>query len=166
MFSYSPQVADRSGEIMAAGQMQAAQTNAQMMSDLGQNIGGALKSIGGSYGDAMEKRADGESAYLALQQMAQMYPSMNKMVKGLSELDPRTRGMASAQVLGNFGALSQFGIAATREQMAPVLQAQRVTDQREIMYERERLARERQMMSSPPAPAAVTVPPAMRRFGS
>jgi hypothetical protein len=111
MFAYNPQVTDRSGEIMAAGQMQAAQTNAQMIGQLGQDIGGALQSIGGDIGDVYEKRADGESAYNALQQMAKMYPSMNKMVKGLSELDPRTRGMASAQVLENFGALSQFGIA-------------------------------------------------------
>jgi hypothetical protein len=114
MFAYSP-TPDRSGEILASGQMQAAQTNAQMMNQLGSDIGGALKSIGSSYGDAMEKRADGESAYNALQQMAQMYPSMNKMVKGLSELDPRTRGMASAQVLGNFGALSQFAMAGMRD---------------------------------------------------
>jgi hypothetical protein len=114
MFAYQP-TPDRSGEILGAGQMQAAQTNAQMMGQLGQDIGGALKSIGGSYGDAMEKRAEGESAFNALQQMAQMYPSMNKMVKGLSELDPRTRGMASAQVLGNFGALSQFAMAGMRD---------------------------------------------------
>jgi hypothetical protein len=36
---------------------------------------------------------------------------MNKMVKGLEQLDPRTRGMAASQVLGNFGALSQFAVA-------------------------------------------------------
>jgi hypothetical protein len=116
MFAYNPTVNDRSGEILGAGQMQAAATNAQAMSQMGSDIGGALKSIGGDIGDVYEKRADGDSAYLALQQMAKMYPSMNKMVKGLSELDPRTRGMASAQVLGNFGALSQFGIAGMNNQ--------------------------------------------------
>ena len=111
MFSYAPQESDQSGRIIAQGMMGAAQTNAQMMGQLGQNIGGALQAIGGMYGEAREKRADGESAFGALQQMAQMYPSMNKMVKGLEQLDPRTRGMAASQVLGNFGALSQFAVA-------------------------------------------------------
>jgi hypothetical protein len=59
MFAYNP-TPDRSGEIMAAGQMQAAQTNAQMMSDLGQNIGGALASLGGMY--AQNKGLEAEAA--------------------------------------------------------------------------------------------------------
>jgi hypothetical protein len=60
MFAYSP-TPDRSGEIMAAGQMQAAQTNAQMMSQLGQDIGGALASIGSMYAEnkGMEAEAAG-----------------------------------------------------------------------------------------------------------
>jgi hypothetical protein len=111
MFAYNPSVNDNSGQILAAGQVGAAQANSQMMGQVGENIGGALQAIGGMYGEAREKRADGESAFGALQQMAQMYPSMNKMVKGLEQLDPRTRGMAASQVLGNFGALSQFAVA-------------------------------------------------------
>jgi hypothetical protein len=165
MFSYSPQVADRSGEIMAAGQMQAAQTNAQMMGQLGSDIGGALQSIGGMYGAVSEKNAMGDSAFDAISAIGQMYPGMKKISTALEGMDPRTRRLASMSILDNLGAISQLGIAGTREQMAPVMQAQKVTDQREIMYEREQLARERQAMSTPPAPAAVTVPPAMRRFG-
>jgi hypothetical protein len=61
MFSYSPQVADRSGEIMAAGQMQAAQTNAQMMGQLGQDIGGALAGIGEMYGEIEGNKAKGRA---------------------------------------------------------------------------------------------------------
>jgi hypothetical protein len=61
MFSYSPQVADRSGEIMAAGQMQAAQTNAQMMGQLGQDIGGALAGIGEMYGEIEGRKAKGRA---------------------------------------------------------------------------------------------------------
>jgi hypothetical protein len=60
MFSYSPQVADRSGEIMAAGQMQAAQTNAQMMGQLGQDIGGALAGIGEMYAQNKGMQAEAE----------------------------------------------------------------------------------------------------------
>jgi hypothetical protein len=60
MFAYNP-TPDRSGEIMAAGQMQAANTNAQMMSDLGQNIGGALAGIGEMYGEIEGRKAKGRA---------------------------------------------------------------------------------------------------------
>jgi len=111
MFAYQPQTQDRSGEIMAAGQIGAAQSNAQMMGQLGQDIGGALKSIGGTIGDSMQEAREGESAYAALQSIGQMYPAIGKITGALDQLDPRTRFMAARQVLGNFGALSQFGIA-------------------------------------------------------
>jgi hypothetical protein len=51
MFAYSP-TPDRSGELLAAGQLGAAQANQQMMSQLGSDIGGALSAIGGIYGKA------------------------------------------------------------------------------------------------------------------
>jgi hypothetical protein len=60
MFAYSP-TPDRSGEIMAAGQMQAAQTNAQMMGQLGQDIGGALAGIGEMYGEIEGRKAKGRA---------------------------------------------------------------------------------------------------------
>jgi hypothetical protein len=56
MFSYAPQESDQSGRIIAQGMMGAAQTNAQMMGQLGQNIGGALASIGGIYGKYKDKK--------------------------------------------------------------------------------------------------------------
>jgi hypothetical protein len=59
MFAYSP-TPDRSGEIIAAGQMQAAQTNAQMMNQLGSDIGGALASIGGMYAQNKGMQAEAE----------------------------------------------------------------------------------------------------------
>ena len=61
MFAYNPQVNDRSGEILAAGQMQAANTQAQMMGQLGSDIGGALASIGGMYAEnkGLEAKAKG-----------------------------------------------------------------------------------------------------------
>lgn len=54
---YNPAVTDRSADYM----MMAAQTQANMMSDLGQNIGGALASIGDLYAKnrALEAEADG-----------------------------------------------------------------------------------------------------------
>jgi len=61
MFAYNPTVNDRSGEILGAGQMQAAATNAQAMSQMGQDIGGALASIGGMYGEIEGNKAKGRA---------------------------------------------------------------------------------------------------------
>jgi hypothetical protein len=58
--SYFPVTPNRSGEILAAGTMQAAQTNQQMMGQLGSDIGGALKSLGSMY--AEEKGLQAEAA--------------------------------------------------------------------------------------------------------
>ena len=52
MFAYNPTVNDNSGAILAQGQIGAAQTNAESMNNLGQNIGSALSAIGGIYGKA------------------------------------------------------------------------------------------------------------------
>jgi hypothetical protein len=46
MFSYSPIEPDQSGRIVAGGQLGAAQTNAQMMADLGEDIGSTIRNIG------------------------------------------------------------------------------------------------------------------------
>jgi hypothetical protein len=72
MFAYSPQVADRSGEIMAAGQMQAANTQAQMYNQLGNNIGAALASLGDMYGKYKNKK--------------EMLAGMDRAVMGMSDL--------------------------------------------------------------------------------
>jgi hypothetical protein len=116
MFAYNPQVTDRSGEILASGQMQAAQTNAQMMGQLGQDIGGALQSIGGMYGAVSEKNAMGDSAFDAISAIGQMYPGMKKISSALEGMDPRTRRLASMSILDNLGAISQLGIAGMNTQ--------------------------------------------------
>ena len=118
MFAYNPTVNDRSGEIMAMGQVGAAQTNAQMMSDLGQNIGGALQSIGGMYGQANQAAQAGDSAYEALGAIGQMYPGMKNAFTALGKMDPRTRRLASMSILDNLGAISQLGIAGMRDDAA------------------------------------------------
>jgi hypothetical protein len=43
---YNPTVNDRSGEFIAAGRMDAARSNAQMLEQLGENIGGTIRSAG------------------------------------------------------------------------------------------------------------------------
>ena len=121
MFAYNP-TPDRSGEIMAAGQMQAAQTNAQMMGQLGQDIGGALQSIGGTIGGAMQSNAQADSAFDAIAAIGQMYPGMKKISTALEGMDPRTRRLASMSILDNLGSISQLGIAGMNNQTRTVQQ--------------------------------------------
>ena len=61
MFAYNPTVNDMSGQIMGAGQLQAAATNAESMVGLGENIGEALKSVGGSFSGAMQQNTNCDS---------------------------------------------------------------------------------------------------------
>lgn len=56
MFAYNPQTQDRSGEIMAMGQIGAASTKADTMKGIGQDIGGALAALGGMYGQYRDKK--------------------------------------------------------------------------------------------------------------
>jgi len=61
MFAYAPRENNESGRILAGGQIGAAQSNAQMMSQLGSDIGGALASIGGMYGEIEGQKAKGRA---------------------------------------------------------------------------------------------------------
>jgi hypothetical protein len=72
MFAYNPTVNDRSGEILGAGQMRAADTQANMYNQLGNNIGGALASLGEMYGKFKDKK--------------DMLAGMDKAVMGMSDL--------------------------------------------------------------------------------
>lgn len=113
MFAYNPTVNDRSGEIIGTGMVGAAQTNAQMMSDLGQNIGGAISAIGGAYAEnkAMKAKAQGYS------QIADILGSSmfqnNDAVQGyLGELrknkDPYAQVMGYEQLFNVVGPLSNW----------------------------------------------------------
>jgi hypothetical protein len=83
--SYFPVTPDRSGEILGAGQMQAANTTAQMYSNLGENIGGAIASIGKTYGDHETLKAKGRAS------------------KKLFEFLAPTLGMSMDQLQGLYG---------------------------------------------------------------
>jgi len=134
MFAYAPRENDESGRIMAAGQIGAAQTNAQMMQGLGEDIGGALQSIGGTIAGGMQANAQADSAFDAITAIGQMYPGMKKISSALEGMDPRTRRLASMSILDNLGAISQLGIAGMNanirtqqmgvQQAAPAFRAQ------------------------------------------
>jgi hypothetical protein len=72
MFAYNPQTQDRSGEIMASGQIGAASTRADTMTQMGKDIGGALSAIGGMYGKFKDKK--------------DMLAGMDKSVDAMSDL--------------------------------------------------------------------------------
>lgn len=61
MFGYQPTVNDNSGQIIAGGMIGAADTQANAMAGLGQNIGGALQSIGAMYGEVEGRKAKGRA---------------------------------------------------------------------------------------------------------
>lgn len=61
MFAYNPTVNDMSGQIMGQGMIGAAQSNAQMMGQLGQDIGGALTTLAAAYGQRQGTIAKGKN---------------------------------------------------------------------------------------------------------
>jgi hypothetical protein len=85
MFSYSPQVADRSGEITAAGQIASANTQANMYNQLGNNIGGVLATIGGIYGESSKENKNQkrtfEGMYNFLTSKNMLSPELNATVQ-------------------------------------------------------------------------------------
>jgi hypothetical protein len=116
MFAYNPTENDQSGRIIAQGMMGAAQTNAQTMGQMGQDIGGALASIGGMVGNVSQANAQADSAFDAINAIGQMYPGMKKISSALEGMDPRTRRLASMSILDNLGSISQLGIAGMNNQ--------------------------------------------------
>jgi hypothetical protein len=86
MFAYNPTVNDRSGEILASGQMQAANTQAQMYNQLGDNIGGALASLGGMFGESIKENKNQkrtfEGMYNFLSSRNMLSPELDATVQG------------------------------------------------------------------------------------
>jgi hypothetical protein len=77
MFAYNPTVNDRSGEIMASGQIGSASTRADTMKQLGSDIGGALSAIGNMYGKFKDKK--------------DMLAGMDKSVDAMSDMGAVTK---------------------------------------------------------------------------
>jgi hypothetical protein len=116
MFAYNPTVNDMSGQIMGAGQLQAAATNAESMVGLGQNIGEALKSVGGSFQDAREKYEEGKGIYSAMQNVSKIFPRLKSIMDGAENLPPAVQNAMARNAVGMLGALSQFSIAELNNQ--------------------------------------------------
>jgi hypothetical protein len=89
MFAYNPTVNDRSGEILGAGQMRAADTQAQMYNQLGNNIGGALASLGGAFGESMKENKNQkrtfEGMYNFLSSKNMLSPEIDATLQGFAQ---------------------------------------------------------------------------------
>lgn len=112
---FNPGVNDISGQILGQGVAGAAQTRADMMSQMGQDIGGAIESIGGALTQSLEFNNMGDSAFEGIKAISEMYPGMKKIATSLENLPDRERRMASLFTAQNFGALSQFAVAGMRD---------------------------------------------------
>ena len=166
MFSYSPQTQDRSGEIIGAGMMGAAETQANAMVGIGQNIGSALQAIGGMYGEAESRKAKGRAFKKTMEVMGPSLGMTSDKLKAAfgdvkTDMDYANLSDSLMPVLPSW---INSTLVSSRMGQAPELQDQRTNDQRDIMYERERLKRESDMMNTPQAPNPLAVPTAMRRF--
>lgn len=105
MFSYSPQTQDRSGEILAMGQVGAAETQANAMNQLGGNIGQALTAIGGMYGEIEGNKAKGRA-----------FKDMFKVVAPAAGID-----MKQLEALTGGSLKNDMDWYNARETMAPLL---------------------------------------------
>ena len=150
MFGYQPTVNDNSGAIMAQGMMGAADTQANAMAGFGQNIGNALQTIGGMYGEVEARKAKGRafkdvfkvvapSAGIDMKQLEQLTGGSLKndmdWANASETIQPLLPSLINARlVTGNMG-IKQHG-----QQLA--------TDR---MYTQEQLRREWDIMKQPPA---------------
>jgi hypothetical protein len=107
---YFPVTPNRSGEILAAGQMQAAATNAQAMSQMGQDIGGALQAIGGIYAQGQQVKSDAK-IYGDLIKFAApvLGDDKGEMLKSYNEMNTRDQANFGRLLFGGgtFATMSQ-----------------------------------------------------------
>ena len=137
MFSYAPQESDQSGRIIAQGMMGAAQTNAQTMGQMGQDIGGALTSLAAAYGQRQGTIAKGKN-FKKFMGMAgdtfgmdgAMFGDMDDYDAGmmLENFGSMMPAMANAQLGQNRLGVQQQGQVANSPQARAV-----VTNQQDVM---------------------------------
>ena len=116
MFAYNPTVNDRSGEILGAGQMQAAQTNAQAMQQMGSDIGGALMGIGEMYAQNKGMQAEAEGydriGEILAGSMFKDDPSVGGILADLrKQKDPRVKISGYNALFGLAGPISNSQMA-------------------------------------------------------
>jgi hypothetical protein len=132
----------------------------------GDGGGSMLQSIVGAYAQKEQDKSDSKIYGNLMKIVAPAFgEDGNAIMEQWNSLESdRDKARFGSTLFSSLGQISNMYMAQGRMEQAPALQAQRVTDQRDIMYERERLQREREAMNTPQGPAPVAVPTAMRRF--
>lgn len=100
MFNYSPGVNDRSGEILAAGQMGAAQTQADMMGNLGDNIGSVIASFAGAYANNKALEAKGAAYGEFLKSHGEQLGFDPNYLQEFLKKKPREQAMVGDNIIG------------------------------------------------------------------
>jgi hypothetical protein len=103
MFGYSPTVNNTSGQILAAGTVGAAQTNADTQKQMGQDIGSVIKQFAGAY--AENKALDAKAAAYGdfLNRHGRQLGFDPEWIKGFAKA-PRDQQLAAGEMLtGQFG---------------------------------------------------------------
>lgn len=100
MFSYSPTENDESGRIIAGGMMGAAQTQADSMRQVGQDIGGIISQFAGAYAADKALKAKGAAYGDFMKRHGQQLGFDPGYLEDFLKRDPREQAMIGDNIIG------------------------------------------------------------------
>jgi hypothetical protein len=100
MFNYDPGVNDESGKILGGAIMGTAETNAQMMRDLGQNIGNTIASFAGAFANNKALEAKGSAYGDFMKRHGDQLGFDPEWIKGFLSESPREQAMIGDSIIG------------------------------------------------------------------
>ena len=100
MFNYDPGVNDESGKILGGAIMGTAETNAQMMGDLGQNIGNTIASFAGAFANNKALEAKGTAYGDFMKRHGDQLGFDPEWIKGFLGESPRQQAMIGDSIIG------------------------------------------------------------------
>lgn len=100
MFAYSPSERDRSGDLIAAGMMGAAQTQAEAMGNIGENIGNVISQFAGAYAEDKALKAKGEAYGDFMKRHGQQLGFDPGYLEDFLKRDPREQAMIGDNIIG------------------------------------------------------------------
>jgi hypothetical protein len=100
MFNYDPGVNDESGKILGGAIMGTAETNAQMMGDLGQNIGNTIASFAGAFANNKALEAKGSAYGDFMKRHGDQLGFDPEWIKGFLSESPRQQAMIGDSIIG------------------------------------------------------------------
>jgi hypothetical protein len=125
MFAYNPTVNDESGAIRGQGIVNSAQMNAQAKVQLANDIGGALVSLAGAYGQMQGTKAKGKNFKKFMGMAGETFGFDENQLSAFTDMDDYDAGM----MLDNFGSwmpsMANAQLGKQRMEQAPIVQTQR-----------------------------------------